>query len=215
MEAIKSAGFKLRKRVNIGIVSAEDIEMIGAKEALKDYAGVIIPGGFGTRGVEGKIATAKYCRENIVPMLGIALGMQTMVIEFARAIAHLGDANSTEVNTHTSSPVIIKGDTPMRLGNDNVHIKDGTLARRIYGMPDTKERHRNSYEFNNAYREKLENLGLVVSGINSEKDLVEIVELKDHPFYVGTIFEPEFRSRPLRPHPLFLTFLTQVINNEK
>ena len=215
MEAIKSAGYKLRKRVNIDIISAEDIEMLGAKEALKNYAGVVIPGGFGTRGVEGKIATAKYCRENIVPMLGIALGMQAMVIEFARSVAHLSDANSLEVNSHSSSPVIIKGDTAMRLGNDDVHLKDGTLARRIYGMPDVEERHRNAYEFNNAYREKLENLGLVVSGINSQKDLVEVVELKDHPFYVGTIFEPEFRSRPLRPHPIFLSFLTQVINSEK
>ncbi len=214
-EAIKSAGYKLRKHVNVDIVSAEDIEMVGAKDALKNYAGVVIPGGFGHRGIEGKIATARYCRENIVPCLGLGLGMQTMVIEFARSVAHLSDANSTEVNASTSSPVITKGNGEMRLGDDKVHLKDETLARRIYGMPDTVERHRNNYEFNNAYREKLENLGLIVSGINGEKDLVEVIELKDHPFYVGTLFEPEFRSRPMRPHPMFITFLTQVLSIEK
>ena len=213
-EAIRAAGYRLRKSVHIDIVSAEDIEMLGAKEALKNYAGVVIPGGFGTRGVEGKIATAKYCRESIVPLLGLGLGMQAMVIEFARNRAHLSDANSTEVNPNTSSPVIDRVGDTMRLGNDKVHLKEGTLARRTYGMPDVEERHRNNYEFNNAYREKLENLGLVVSGINSDKDLVEIVELADHPFYMGTIFEPEFRSRPNRPHPVFLSFMTQAIASD-
>ena len=221
-EAIKHAGLKNRYKVKISVISSEDIEMMGAKEVLKNYDGVVIPGGFGVRGTEGMIQTAKYCREHKVPYLGISFGMQIAVIEFARNVAGLKDANSTEFGP-TNNPVIdvmsdVKGKVEkngiMRLGNYNCHLMDDTIARRLYGLTDTKERHRNVFEFNNAYREDFESRGMVFSGINPEKDLVEIIEYKDHPFFVGTLFQPEFKSRPNRPHPIYLGFISEIIKSK-
>ena len=222
IEALKHAGLKNRYKVKVSVISSEDIEVVGAKEVLKNYDGVVIPGGFGARGTEGMIQTAKYCREQKVPFLGISFGMEIAVIDFARNVVGLKDANSTEFGA-TSNPVIdvmsdIKGRVEkngvMRLGNYNCHMTDGTLARKLYGLTDTKERHRNVFEFNNAYRENFESLGMVFSGINPEKDLVEIIEYRDHPFFIGTLFHPEFKSRPNRPHPLFVGFITETIRNK-
>ena len=222
IESIKHASINNRYRAKISIVSSEDIEMMGAKDILKNFDGVVVPGGFGARGIEGKILTAQYCRENKVPYLGLCLGMQIAVIEFARNVAGMREANSTEFNENTMYPVIHimdeqkditdKGAT-MRLGAYNCHLQDGTLARRLYGMPDIQERHRHRYEFNNEYREKFESLGLVFSGINPEKNLVEVIEYNDHPFFVASQFHPEFKSRPNRPHPLFVGFIRQAIAN--
>ena len=224
IEAIKHASFHNKYKAKISIISSEDIEMMGAKEILKNFDGVIVPGGFGNRGIEGKIMTAEYCRENKVAYLGICLGMQTAVIEFARNVANLRDANSTEFDENTNNPVIHimeeqknltdKGAT-MRLGRYNCTLVEGTNARRIYGLPNITERHRHRYEFNNEYRDRFESLGLKFSGINMEKDLVEIIEYSDHPYFVACQFHPEFKSRPGKPHPLFAGLIHQAIASKK
>ena len=223
IEAIKHASLHNKYKAKISIVSSEDIEMMGAKEILKNFDGVVVPGGFGARGIEGKILTAQYCRENKVPYLGICLGMQIAVIEFARNVVGFRDANSTEFDESTTHPVIDimeeqrdvfdKGAT-MRLGDYACHLKDSSLARRIYGMPDIKERHRHRYEFNNEYRDRFEEMGLVIAGVNPEKDLVEIIEYNDHPFFIASQYHPEFKSRPNRPHPLFVGLIRQAIFNK-
>ncbi|MBQ7352228.1 MAG: CTP synthase [Clostridia bacterium] len=220
IEAIKHAAISNKYRAKISIVSSEDIEMMGAKDILKNFDGVVVPGGFGSRGIEGKISTAQYCRESKVPYLGLCLGMQIAVIEFARNVVGLGGANSTEFEENTQHPVIDimpeqrdiedKGAT-MRLGAYNCHLEDNSLARRLYGMPDIKERHRHRYEFNNEYRERFARAGMTFSGINPEKDLVEIVEYEDHPFFIASQFHPEFKSRPNKPHPLFVGLIRQAI----
>jgi len=222
-EAIKHASLNNKYRAKISIISSEDIEMMGAKEILKSFDGVVVPGGFGSRGIEGKILTAQYCRENKVPYLGLCLGMQIAVIEFARNVAGITDANSTEFNENTNNPVIHimddqkdisdKGAT-MRLGRYNCHLEDGSLTRRLYGMPDISERHRHRYEFNNAYKERFESMGMVFSGINLERNLVEVIEYNDHPFFVASQFHPEFKSRPNKPHPLFVGFIRNAISNK-
>lgn len=223
-EAIKHAALKNRYKAHVDIISSEDLEVMPAKDILKNYDGIVVPGGFGSRGIEGKILTAKYCRENKVPYLGLCLGMQVAVIEFARDVMGLQDANSTEFDPNTANPVIHimneqkfiqdKGAT-MRLGNYKCHLLDGTLARRLYGMPNIIERHRHRYEFNNNYADSFVKGGLTISGINDDKNLVEIIEYKDHPFFVASQFHPEFKSRPYKPHPLFVGFVTQAIGNIK
>lgn len=224
IESIKHASFNNKYKAKISIVSSEDIEMMGAKDILKNFDGIIVPGGFGNRGIEGKVMTAQYCRENKVPYLGICLGMQTAVIEFARNVANLTDANSTEFDEGTNHPVIHimeeqkditdKGAT-MRLGKYSCTLMEGSNARRVYGLPNITERHRHRYEFNNEYRDRFEKLGLKISGINIDKDLVEIVEYEDHPFFIACQFHPEFKSRPNRPHPLFAGFIHQTIASKK
>lgn len=224
IESIKHSAYHNKHHAKISIISSEDVETFGAKEVLKNYDGIVVPGGFGARGSEGKIATAQYCRENKVPYIGLCLGMQIATIEFARNVAGFKDANSTEFNPYTKNPVVHlmeeqkevteKGGT-MRLGNDNVHLVDGTLARRLYGLPNIEERHRHRYCFNTVYKEHFEKLGLVFSGINEEKNIIEIVEIKDHPFYMAGQFHPEFKSRPYKPHPMFMGFMTGVISNLK
>ena len=222
IESIKHASLNNKYRAKISIVSSEDIEMMGAKDILKNFDGVIVPGGFGVGGIEGKISTAEYCRENKVPFLGIALGMQISIIEFARNVAGLKSANSTEFDADTIYPVIdvmeeqkkIKNGA-MRLGNYACHLKDDSLVRRLYGMPDIQERHRNGYEFNNEYRDTFEDLGMVFSGVNTEHDLVEVIEYADHPYFVATQYHPEFKSRPNRPHPLFVGLIRQAIATKK
>jgi CTP synthase len=178
--------------------------------------GILVPGGFGQRGSEGKIAAIRYARENKIPFFGICLGMQMAVVEFARNVCGIEDAFSSEFKEDAAHPVIHimenqkkvtrKGGT-MRLGACPCQLVEGTLARRIYGAQDISERHRHRYEFNNSYRENLEKGGLTISGIYPQADLVEIVELADHPWFLGCQFHPEFRSRPMEPHPLFESFV--------
>ncbi len=211
-EALKHAGIVNNVRVNVKLVDAENIERDGAATWLKGVQGVIVPGGFGNRGIEGKIATIQYVRENNIPFLGICLGMQTSVIEFARHICGLKNATSTEFVENTKDPVIhlideqkeihTKGGT-MRLGLYDCALKANSLAAQLYGKTAIKERHRHRYEFNNDYRAQFEKAGLVVSGVNPQANLVEIVELPNHPFFIACQFHPELLSRPEHPHPLF------------
>ena len=219
-EALKHAGIVNNVRVNVKLVDAENVERDGAAAWLKGVQGVIVPGGFGNRGIEGKIATIQYVRENQLPFLGICLGMQTSVIEFARHVCNLKNANSTEFMEKTKHPVIhiideqkeiqTKGGT-MRLGLYDCQIKAGTLAAKLYGKTAIKERHRHRYEFNNDYRAQFEKAGLVVSGVNPQANLVEIVELPNHPFFIACQFHPELISRPQHPHPLFQGLVAAVV----
>ena len=222
-DAIRHACFQNKYRAKITLISSEDIEMYGEKEILRDYDGIVVPGGFGSNGIEGKILTAKYARENKVPFLGLCLGMQISVIDFARNVAGLAGATSTEFDPNTTCPVIHKMEESkvnnyeksMRLGDYKCKLKEGSLARRMYGKPTVTERHRHRYEFNNEYRELFESLGLVVSGVNEDRNLVEIIEYNDHPFYIASQFHPEFKSRPYKPHPLFVGFVNSAISNIK
>jgi CTP synthase len=187
---------------------------------LANYAGILVPGGFGERGIEGKIKAIRFARENQIPYLGLCLGMQLMVVELARH--HFGDEspNSTEFDPDTRYPVIDlmadqrditdKGGT-MRLGVYPCHLQKGSIAYRAYGEKVVQERHRHRYEFSNAYRDDLGQAGMVYSGLSPDKRLVEIAELRDHPFMLGTQFHPEFLSRPYRPHPLFNAFIQAVV----
>ncbi len=202
-------------------IDSEQIETVGAEGLLKGLHGILVPGGFGSRGIEGKIAAARFARQHNIPYFGLCLGMQIAVIEFARNCANLTDAHSTEFLPQTPHPVISlieeqrgierKGGT-MRLGSYVCRILRGTRAYLAYGQDEVTERHRHRYEFNNDYRETLKSAGLVLSGTNPEGDLVEIIELADHPFYVGVQFHPEFQSKPTRPHPLFHDFVQAVSN---
>ena len=218
-EALKHAGIVNNVRVNVKLVDAESIESDGAAAWLKDVQGIIVPGGFGNRGIEGKIATIEYARTNQIPFLGICLGMQSTVIEFARHVCGLTKANSTEFVPNVKDPVIDiideqkdiqdKGGT-MRLGLYDCQINAGTLAAQLYGKTMIKERHRHRYEFNNQYRAQLEKAGLVISGVNPQANLVEIVELPKHPYFIACQFHPELLSRPGRPHPLFKGLVAAV-----
>ena len=220
IEAIKQASWFHKRKPEIFWLSAEKYERTPqlVKE-LKNYDGLIIPGGFGKRGVEGKIKAIEFCRKNKVPFLGLCLGMQLAVVEFARNVCGLKGAHSTEFSSNCPNPVIDvmpeqkallhekKYGGTMRLGAYKCRLEPKTLSFKAYRTPDTSERHRHRYELNNEFREALEAKGMVMAGINPEKDLVEIIELKKHPFFLGTQFHPEFKSRPLRPHPLFREFI--------
>lgn len=215
-EALKHAGVQEERDLEIVWVHSEEVERVGPHPLLKQVSGIVVPGGFGPRGVEGMMETARYARENGIPYLGLCLGMQVMVTEFARNVVGLRDANSTEFERNTPYPVIDimpeqrgvtdKGGT-MRLGSYPCKLMPGTKAHRAYGVDMVEERHRHRYEFNNAYREPLESAGLLASGVSPDGELVEISEVVDHPFMVGVQFHPEFRSRPNRPHPLFVEFI--------
>ncbi len=234
-EALTHGGAANDSKVNICWVDSEDIESKGAEEMLKGMDGILVPGGFGIRGVEGKIATVKYAREKKIPYFGICLGMQCAVIEVARNLAGLQGANSSEFDQQTPHPVIYlmeqwydyrnktvqkrdmacdKGGS-MRLGAYPCAIKDGTLARQAYGKKEISERHRHRYEFNNKYLESLKSAGLSISGLSPDGELVEIVELKGHPWFLGCQFHPEFRSTPLNPHPLFTAFIKASLQNKE
>ena len=197
--------------------------MAGAKELLKGYDGIVVPGGFGSRGIEGMIMTARYARENKIPYLGLSLGMQVAIIDFARNVVGLKGANSTEFDPKTEYPVIDKihkqlleaSPNAIRLGSYQCNLLDGSRARMLYGMPIVKERHRNAYEFSKDFKDKFIELGMVVSGSNPETEFVEIIEYKDHPFFMGTQFLPEYASRPNRPHPIFMGFVAQAIASSK
>ena len=217
-EALKHAGINNRVKISIRATQAEEIEQHGAEAVLTGVHGILVPGGFGNRGFEGKIAAAGYAREKKIPFLGICLGMHAAVIDFARNVIGI-DANSLEMDLNTPNPVVhlmedqksvdCLGGT-MRLGAYACRLKDGSLARAAYGAEEVSERHRHRYEFNNAYRDSFEAAGMRVTGVYPEKDLVEIVELKDHPWFVAGQFHPEFLSRPLRPHPLFRDFVASA-----
>jgi len=211
-EAIRHAGYYLDSKVSIRWINSEDITKLNVASKLKDVDGVVVPGGFGNRGIEGKIDTITYVRLNKIPFLGICLGMQLTCIEYARNVCGLKDANSIEFEELTKTPIITimkeqidmqnKGGT-QRLGNYECTLLEGTKAKKAYGLTLIEERHRHRYEFNNMYKDKLTEKGLIISGVNRSRDLVEIVEIEDHPWFVASQFHPEFTSRPNRAHPLF------------
>jgi CTP synthase len=215
-EAIIHGGVANDCGVEIHKVDAEDIEREGPEKILKGLGGILVPGGFGERGIEGKITAAKYARENNIPYLGLCLGMQIATIEFARNVLKLEKAHSTEFDINSPHPVIAmldgqtkvtkKGGT-MRLGAQACQLVVGTKAAQLYGAFVIKERHRHRYEFNNAYRDRFEKEGFIISGSTPEGKLVEIIELDKHPFYVACQFHPEFQSKPHQPHPLFRGFI--------
>jgi CTP synthase len=236
VEAIKHASWANKAKVNMTWVSSMDVEKFGAKKMLADFDGIVVPGGFGSRGTEGIIETIKYARVNKVPYLGLCYGMQLATIEFARNVAKLRNANTTEVDEKAKHAVIHimpeqeklllnkEYGATMRLGAWDCIVKRGTHTERAYiqgkwisrtGTSKISERHRHRFEFNNEYRERLEEAGLVVAGTTPDGQLVEIIELKDHPFFVGSQFHPEFKSRPLAPHPLFLGFMQAVVKTKK
>lgn len=215
-EAVVHASVAVERDVELVWVDSEDLERHRDLSVLEEVDGIIVPGGFDYRGVEGKILAARYARENRVPYLGLCLGMQVMCIEFARFVLQSDEPNSTEFDPHTKHPVIdlmpdqrsidAMGGT-MRLGAYPCKLVPGTKAHQAYGVDLVYERHRHRFEFNNAYRDVLGQAGMVFSGLSPDERLVEIAELSDHPFMLGTQFHPEFKSRPNRPHPLFVAFL--------
>lgn len=219
LESLKYAGWHHGVKPKLIWVDSEKIEADGAAKYLDGVAGIVVPGGFGSRGIEGIIKAVTYAREKQLPYFGLCYGMQLATVEVARHLAGLKGANSTEIKPKTKHPVIhVMSDqekkllskdygASMRLGAWECHVVKGTKAYEAYGKTEISERHRHRYEFNNVYRAKLEKAGLVFSGMSPDGKLVEIVELKDHPWFVGVQFHPEFQSRPLRPHPLFRDFI--------
>lgn len=221
-EALKHAGYKYNTKVNINWIDSEDLESenVNLKEVFKNSKGILVPGGFGTRGTNGKIKAINYARTNKIPFLGICLGMQLAVIEFAQNVLKLEDATSTEFDPTCKNPVIdLMADQKsvsnmggtLRLGNYECTLVPNTLASKIYKQEKIQERHRHRYEFNNKYKEQLEAKGMIFSGINETNNLVEIIELKEHPHFIASQFHPEFKSRPTRPHPLFDSFINASI----
>ena len=215
-EALRHGGFKNYSHVEIGYIDSGEVTKKNVASVLQGYDGILVPGGFGARGIDGKLEAIRYARENNIPFLGICLGMQMAVVEFARNVLGWNDANSTEFDEITAHPVIHimdnqltvtqKGGT-MRLGAYPCEIKDGTKAREIYGQNNISERHRHRYEFNNRFMEAFEEKGLTCSGTSPDGSLVEIVEYTKHPFFVAGQFHPEFKSRPDKPAPLFVAFI--------
>lgn len=232
-EALKHAGLKNRLTVNIQYVDSQDVESKGT-ELLANLDAILVPGGFGGRGVEGKILAAQYARENKVPYLGICLGMQVALIEYARNVAGLTDANSTEFNANSASPVVglitewldaegnietrnEKSDLggTMRLGAQKCHLTPGSKVREVYSSDEIVERHRHRYEVNNNFVEQLEQAGLSFTGLSEDKKLVEIIENKDHPWFIAAQFHPEFTSTPRDGHPLFEGFVAAAHTHQK
>jgi len=215
-EALTHGGIAHKLRVLHRYVDSEEVERQGAEALLKGADGILVPGGFGSRGVEGKIAAARYARENRIPYFGICLGMQVAVLEFARNVCGLPNAASREIDSESECPVIDlmpeqravkeKGAT-MRLGAYPCALSEKSLARKAYGVAKVSERHRHRYEFNNEYRDPLTSKGLRITGLSPDGRLVEIIEIPDHPWFLGCQFHPEFQSRPLDPHPLFRDFI--------
>jgi len=219
-EALKHGGVANNTRVEIEYVDSEEVSPKTVGKLLGIADGVLVPGGFGERGSEGKILAAKYARENKVPYFGICLGMQLAVVEYARNVCRLDGANSSEFADSSDYPVIDlmpgqrdvqdKGAT-MRLGAYPCALSEGSLAREVYSASEISERHRHRYEVNNEFRQKLEEGGLVLSGVSPDGDLVEVVELQDHPWFLGCQFHPELKSRPMEPHPLFQSFISATL----
>ena len=221
-EAIKHGGIANAAKVEIRRVDAEEIEEHGAAKLLEEMHGIVVPGGYGDRGVEGKIQAIKYARESNLPFLGLCLGMQCAVIEFARNVCGWEDANSAEFDADTEHPVLDllpeqEGVTDMgatqRLGAYPMRIMPGTRGRAIYGSARASERHRHRYEVNNTFRPELEDKGLVTAGVSPDGSLVELVELPEHPFFLGSQYHPEFKSRPTRAHPLFREFVKAALGH--
>ncbi|MFB2898141.1 CTP synthase [Aerosakkonemataceae cyanobacterium BLCC-F50] len=216
VEALRHAAIELSLDLNLKWVNSEDIETEGAEKYLQNVDGVVVPGGFGSRGVDGKIAAVEYARNHQIPFLGLCLGMQCSVMEWARNVAGLKDANSAEFDPNTANPVInllpeqhdvVDLGGTMRLGLYPCRLAPNTLAKRLYGKEVVYERHRHRYEFNNAYRNLFLENGYAISGTSPDGRLVEIIELPSHPFFIATQFHPEFQSRPSTPHPLFKGFI--------
>ncbi len=224
VESLKHASIFNHADLEIKWIDSEEITEKSAGSILRDVDGIIIPGGFGSRGIEGKINAARYARENNIPYLGLCLGMQIAIIEFARNVAGLQNANSREINSSTPYPVIdflpgqneysILGGS-LRLGKYPCKLLKGTKAYEAYGRDEIEERHRHRYEFNNEYRDVLQKCGMVICGTSPNGSIVEMIELPNHPWFVACQFHPEFKSRPNRPHPLFLKFIEASINNKK
>jgi CTP synthase len=221
-ESLLHGGIANDVKVDLHFVDSQDVEEKGAEAMLAGVDAILVPGGFGVRGTEGKIAAVRYAREKRVPFFGICLGLQMAVVEFSRNVLGLTGANSLEFNEHTPHPVVTlmesqvkvqdKGGT-MRLGSYACALKPGSLAHKLYGEDVIHERHRHRYEVNNAYRGRLQEAGLVVSGHNPELNLVEMIELPDHPYFVGCQFHPEFKSKPFAPHPLFSGFIRAALSH--
>jgi len=223
-ESVTHAGIANHAAVEIVRIDAEDLEKKNGLAILKNLDGILVPGGFGDRGTEGKIAAAKYARENKIPYYGLCLGLQIAVIEYARNVLGLEGANSTEFDAKTAHPVInmmeeqkavIDKGATMRLGSYECALTPGTHASKAYGKESIRERHRHRYEVNNAYVGQLQRAGMMVSGINPRRNLVEIIELKNHPWFVAVQFHPEFQSKPNQPHPLFAAFVGAAVKNKK
>ncbi|HDH04308.1 MAG TPA: CTP synthase [Nitrospirae bacterium] len=235
VEALFHGGIANNIKVDIQWVDAEELEKDGAERHLAEVDGILVPGGFGERGIEGKIEAVRYAREKKIPYLGICLGMQCAVIEFARNVCKMAGADSSEFNKETPDPVIYlieewydfrnrtvqrrdlhsdKGGT-MRLGAYPCVLGEDSIAFNAYGVTEIYERHRHRYEFNNKYKEILEKNGLKISGMSPDKQLVEIIEIRDHPWFFGCQFHPEFKSRPLEPHPVFKAFIGAALNEKK
>ena len=222
-EAIKHAAANNSSQVNIKWIDSDELTESNINN-LGELSGIVVPGGFGERGITGMIQAARFCRENQLPYLGLCLGMQIMVIEFSKNVLNLSDANSTEFDPETSNPVIDiiesqkgleeTGGT-MRLGGYRCNLSSGTLAKKIYQKDIITERHRHRYEFNDYYKEKLNSKGFITSGVCPDNNLVEISEISDHPFMIGSQFHPEFGSRLDRPHPLFDHFIKASANQKK
>jgi CTP synthase len=220
-ESVTHAGIANNCRVNIVRIDAEDLEKKGGLAVLKKLDGILVPGGFGDRGTEGKIAAARFAREHKIPYYGLCLGLQIAVIEFARNVLKLKGANSTEFDPNSAHPVInmmeeqkkiIDKGATMRLGSYECALTPGTHAHKAYKADSIRERHRHRFEVNNAYVGQLQRGGMVVSGINPRRNLVEIVELKDHPWFLAVQFHPEFQSKPNQAHPLFASFIAAALN---
>ncbi len=223
-ESLDHSGIANKCKVVVKRVMAEDIESQGPDALLGDVQGILVPGGFGLRGIEGKISAIRYARERGIPMLGLCLGMQCAAIEFARNVCGLADADTTENRPESQHPVIYlmeeqkdvtdKGAT-MRLGAWPCKLAQGSIARKAYGQDQINERHRHRYEFNNAYREVFESNGVLFSGVSPDNKLVEIIELTGHPWFLAVQFHPEFRSRPIAPHPLFTDFIEASMKKKR
>jgi len=224
LEAFIHAGAANETKVNVVSIHSEFIDSENIAEKLQGLDGILVAPGFGERGIEGKIEAVRYARENNIPFFGICLGMQMAIIEYSRNILGYADANSTEMNPDTKHPVVNlmeeqktitdKGGT-MRLGAWKCEIKPGTLAYNIYGKTTISERHRHRYEFNSHYLAELEKAGLKASGVNPETGLVEIVELENHPFFIGVQYHPEYKSTVANPHPLFVNFVAATVKAKK
>jgi CTP synthase len=224
IESFVHAGAANRARVRLKWLEGEQVEQEGAAKLLGDVDGILVPGGFGERGIEGKITAARYARERSVPYFGLCLGMQVATIEFARHVVGWGDANSSEFDAVTEHKVIDllpdqagiieKGGT-MRLGSYRCQLREGSLAARAYGRTEIEERHRHRYEFNNKYAAQLQSRGLVLSGKCVGRELIEIIELPDHPWFLAVQFHPELKSRPHEPHPLFTDFVRAALERRR
>jgi CTP synthase len=224
LEAFIHAGAANETKVNVVSIHSEHIDANNISDKFSGLDAILVAPGFGERGIEGKIAAVQYARENKMPFFGICLGMQMAIIEYSRNVLGYTDANSTEMNEHTAHPVVNlmeeqktvtdKGGT-MRLGAWKCDIKKDSLAYKIYGKETISERHRHRYEYNSIYVAQLQNAGLIASGVNPDTGLVEIVEIENHPFFIGVQYHPEYKSTVANPHPIFVNFVAAAVQAKK